>query len=773
MIQYFLFNIVSCLLVASGLSASVPPASLDHPRLHKRASGPSACAQVAHLSDVWKADPANNDSYTPMPAKLAYDCLTSVPFNQSAALALVNNTKPMLSFQTTTFILKNPPWDWARKVRPGYDLFGELEKVRRKVASGAYANEHQFGMELFQVFQFAHDGHLQCYPDSIGTAFAFRRGAPRLVSVSANGYDLPRVYSFDDVTAESLGGKSFKASPITHIYGQDVQSLLENDSKWDYGTDLDATYNALFASVAGGMSPKGVGYQGNFHTCGDMDAVYPGPTTILRFANGTQRSFENKAYLTVPFDGISDGKTLYQTYYSTPKITSDDDPDSQTSSNSTSSNSTSTTTFPLPPGYPPPIFLESTQNYGGFYLDSFYSDVAVLTVPTFDYSSDTTIVTQDCLAKFVTEAKAAGKKKLIIDLQTNDGGSETLAYNLFKILFPRGRDHSAAMRFHATDASRLLTEKLSKLGDQYPLSYPSPLYENSTIPTNYLVAQEYNYNIMTNTQGQNFKSWKDYFGPRFHNGDQFSSLFRFNLSYSDWTNGMYGYGRYSSYTQQPFQAQDIIILTDGTCASSCSVFVDLMRTIKKVKTIAIGGRARYGPMQTIGGTRGPRVMSWTDLNLMMQLAIQNFSTPEESARSMKTQLATLMDPLASDRSVPGSISNINFADAIRDGDWSNTPLQFTYESVDCHMLFTKGMAVDITAIWKAVADSAWGWKNHCIDGNLQGWGRYWRRELYERELTQHEKELSKRTREWRENLKPEDFAIDTNRRIHQARPRPY
>lgn len=76
------------------------------------------------------------------------DCLTSVPFNQSAAIALVNNIKPILEFQSTTAMLKNPPRSWAMNVRPGYDLFGEFEKVVRKVTSGAYKNEHQVSLFL-------------------------------------------------------------------------------------------------------------------------------------------------------------------------------------------------------------------------------------------------------------------------------------------------------------------------------------------------------------------------------------------------------------------------------------------------------------------------------------------------------------------------------------------------------------------------------------------------------------------------------------------------
>jgi hypothetical protein len=44
-----------------------------------------------------------------IPAKLAYDCLNSIPFNQSAAAALMESMRPYLDWQSTTSYLKDPP----------------------------------------------------------------------------------------------------------------------------------------------------------------------------------------------------------------------------------------------------------------------------------------------------------------------------------------------------------------------------------------------------------------------------------------------------------------------------------------------------------------------------------------------------------------------------------------------------------------------------------------------------------------------------------------
>jgi hypothetical protein len=58
------------------------------------------------------AQPSNDSSDEPggrVPAKLAYECLNSIPFNQSAAAALLESVRPYLEWQSTTSYVKDPP----------------------------------------------------------------------------------------------------------------------------------------------------------------------------------------------------------------------------------------------------------------------------------------------------------------------------------------------------------------------------------------------------------------------------------------------------------------------------------------------------------------------------------------------------------------------------------------------------------------------------------------------------------------------------------------
>lgn len=55
---------------------------------------------------------------------------------------------------------------------------------------------------------------------------------------------------------------------------------------------------------------------------------------------------------------------------------------------------------------------------------------------------------------------------------------------------------------------------------------------------------------------------------------------------------------------QPFKAEDIVIVYDGYCASTCTIFSELMRQQAGVKTIALGGRPNKDIIQAVGGVKG-------------------------------------------------------------------------------------------------------------------------------------------------------------------------
>jgi hypothetical protein len=190
----------------------------------------------------------------------------------------------------------------------------------------------------------------------------------------------------------------------------------------------------------------------------------------------------------------------------------------------------------------------------------------------------------------------------------------------------------------------------------------------------------------------------------------------------------------------------------------CTIFSELMRQRAGVKFISLGGRPRNGITQAVGGVKGTNDLPWTYIQSLAQYAVQELVTPEEGAQLNKTELGEYWDDTPVIRAAIGSSFNVNFRDGIRDGDKTNTPLQFVYEAADCRILYTKAMTIDVTAIWKAVADSTWGGVSHCVAGGLGGYSTTSR--MAKRELSVSEMSHSKRMQAWRRDLKEADYPLD-------------
>lgn len=139
----------------------------------------SPCAQVS--ASVASQKPAATPT---VPAQLAYDCISSVPFNKSAAVELVNSVKPYIRWQSNTVWLKDPPEEYEEKVQEGTDIWAELEEIQAKVESGAYENE-------FEVCQIrapqlsCHSRARLTYRSLDGKFIGFRRGRMTVILYSS------------------------------------------------------------------------------------------------------------------------------------------------------------------------------------------------------------------------------------------------------------------------------------------------------------------------------------------------------------------------------------------------------------------------------------------------------------------------------------------------------------------------------------------------------------------------------------------------------------
>jgi hypothetical protein len=465
------------------------------PILSRQSNETAACAQA---STAFYQSNTGTGYVSTIPAKLAYDCIMSVPFNATSAKILLKALPPFVEWQSTLKALKDPPPEYAAKVQPAVDILGGFEQIAADIDAGKFSSEYDFGFTLYNLFVSAHDGHFSYVPDSVGSIFAWGRPVP-LVSVSEDGQKLPSVFAFNDVLGLQYKNISYTPSPVTQIDGMDVNEYIENWAQYGTLQDRDALYNNVFYSLAQvSQASSGTG-TGTFTGGGRGRYVYPGPTTTLTFANGTDYTMTNYARPLIALKNVQTGEDLAKKFY----YGSSASVSSQNNVVSTSSQNTVTATV----GYPNPIVPGPANIINGFYLSGLdYKDVAVLQVPSFVSGSGYQIPFQNVTKQFLARAVADGKKKLIIDLQANGGGTILEGYDMFKQLFP-SLDPYGANRWRATEEIDLVGQVFSEFGSKAPRATST----NATFRN--IQSTYFDYHTDMDVDGTPFTSWDDKFGP--------------------------------------------------------------------------------------------------------------------------------------------------------------------------------------------------------------------------------------------------------------------
>ncbi|KAF2204349.1 peptidase S41 family protein-like protein [Delitschia confertaspora ATCC 74209] len=659
------------------------------------------CAQVS----TFMYDMKPGDIQYEVPAGMALDCMMSVPLNMTSAKALLRAIIPYIHWQSTLSVLRDPPREYQEKVQPPIDILAGIDSIDAALDSGSITSEYEFGWSLYTLIASAHDGHLQYVPDSIGSIFSWGRPVP-LVSVSEDGSKLPAVFVFGDVLGMQFKNISYAPSPVVKIDDEDAHKWLEDWAQYGSLQDRDALYNSLFyslSSVAQGFQGLAVG---GFTGGGRHRFVFPGDVTKLTFANGSSLTMKNFARPMVSFRNVHSGSDIqkYWFYFGTPD---DSFAESAGEKDNTPPTAVMVAAATSSPGYPEAAVVGPGIN--GFYInEDGYEDVAVLSVTTFvgDYNDE--VPFQATTQQFLPKAAADGKTKLIIDVSGNGGGTIMQGYDMFKQLFPSLHPYGAT-RFRAHDWFDTIGQSYSAFSDNFPRS-PN---QNSTIKA--YQSSYFDYHSDTNENNEPFTSWKDKLGPVEIKGDKYSKIARWNLSdpYIPVIGGISvsGYGALANASKaQYFQAENILILTDGYCASTCTIFSELMRQHAGVKIMALGGRSNKNPMQAIGGVKGTNNYGWAYIQNLADYAIYAASSSVKAA--VKDILSVYQSEIVFNRAAypPG----VNVRDGLRQGDTSGTALQFIYEEADCRLFYTPGMTVDATEIWKAAADAHWGGSGKCV-----------------------------------------------------------
>ncbi|KAF2496952.1 peptidase S41 family protein-like protein [Lophium mytilinum] len=687
----FLLPTLLGLVAAQTELTGIPvPTQEPQPSATETVSGPistaKACAQVAELvSDSSFTNPS-------VEAELAHACLLSVPFVSDAGNLTIEMVRRLAELQSTISYLKSPPEGYSNDP---VDIIKGLQDIQDNI--GKYKDEFTFETDIASLIGQAHDGHFNFNGMAFNGAFRWRRSRQiALISGSQDG-GIPKLYAIQDFNKTNAGNAGFTPSAVTKINGEDAVTFIGKEAPLSTYHDPDTRWNAMFYMQAA----ESYGYFTN-------PRYYPGPTTNVTFENGTEHSYINAAVVldTSAWSYIEDGKTFYENYIApsatgNSKIKKRDPSFPPTLLEHPRDIDLALTRRAVPINYPPPAVKHSASDVymGGYFIN----DYGVLMMQTFSTESVTDALKfQSVIQTFISEAVSRGTKKIIVDVRDNGGGKIFLGYDAYKQFFPT-EEPQLQSRYRAADANDLLGEKISTL--------------SFNTRTGDLFTSPFNYHSYDDADLKPFTSWDDMTPPASFNNDRFTNLLRYNLSNpltstsDEFSIGVTvtGYLDRANFTAQPFKPENIVILSNGICASTCSLFTELMHTQSGVRTIALGGRPQLGPMQAVGGTKGSLVLQSTYLASLSNIVLQEFATSQSEADHWSGFLL-------GDFAINANAASVNFQDNIRKGDEkAGVPTQFVNDTADCRLWMTPQMYLNVSAVWDEVAAVAWGGKGGVLD----------------------------------------------------------
>ncbi|GAB1736596.1 hypothetical protein NU219Hw_g8223t1 [Hortaea werneckii] len=682
--------------------------------LDRRQSGQSSepCAELSDLAQ-------ENAKF--LPADLTLSCLQSVPLAKDEDALQLAGLKAFLEFQSDLdYYGEQMPSGW---IYPAVNLTSSLEELTQMLEDDYYDNEYDFQLDLYKLISSAYDGHLVYVPDIVGV-FQFLRVKSiadsssnnsiqaenlfSLMSVVQEDDELPSVFVYDDLDAmQGEEDAEYTPSPIEQINGEDVESWLNSyASQNGRSRDPDANYNNLFENLPG---------NGDIEAGGDTfghSLLYQGNETILSFSNGTDRTVPTVATLAVnkTLEGVTDGGSFFQRFCNTTyeeKVLQLLQNSGTGSSNTTTP--TTTTQVPYEPvstqsiaptndAFPSPIIASVDGNIAGYFPEDQFEDLAVLSVPSFLSLQARSVEFENAVRQILATANDNNKTKLVIDLRGNGGGSTFLAYDLFLQLFPSLTPYGAGT-YRQQQLFNFTGSTLSANTDA--------LASQAVNDDLYIASFPFNYRFALDAKGYPFESWDSLYDGDDNDAGAWTSLVRYNLTeVSDRAVPILGYGKNTMSQPQTFDAENIVMLTDGTCASTCAIFSEFMKTQAGVKSVAVGGRKQTGPILVTGAAQAASPEDQLRL-------LNSFETDEGNVLTATTK--------ALDRAASGSDlivqAGVNFRNNIRQGDDTLTPLQFIYEAADCRFFYTPEMYARQEAIWERVYQWAWGDEDVCIEGS--------------------------------------------------------
>jgi hypothetical protein len=654
-----------------------------------------ACAQISSFVE-------DSTAIVPsVPAELALACLKSVPIKSKDASTTIEELKKMVEFQSTISYLKDPPKGWPNEK---VDILAGLDSIASKISTSDYSNEYDFENDIASLFVKAHDGHLSFNGMAYTGALRWRRSTRiALISASKDGSEMPKVWAISDFNRTNA---SYEPSAVTKINDQDIGSFLAAESLLNSYHDPDTRYNAMFY-----MQPaESFGYF-------TSPRFYPGPKTSIQYENGTTQEYTNLAVVAEPsdWDNITDGESFYDNYvdYSNSyKVFQKRSPNAlpfhlENPRDHELQNAFTIQHSSIPLFYPKPFLAHSEEDVplAGYFINTAQGQIGVLVVQTFNTADDTGAREfQRVIQRYIAEAKSRGVAKHVIDVRTNGGGKVLSGYDMYLQFFPSQKPQTQS-RWRGHQASELFGKSVS--------SFTTLTRSNAE-----LFISPFSNDAFVSKDLTELADWNAMYPPDKFHGDSFTTLLKYNLSDPLQTSddrlavGIVptGYGSRGNFTEDPFRAEDLVVLSDGICASTCGIFLELMVQQSGVKTLAVGGRPQNGPMVAVGGTKGTLVLPSIYLQALSQYVVAAFGSGDSSQSSEWNKF--LPQPFG----ITALDSSVNFQDNIRAGlESEGVPTQFLNDTASCRIWYEPQMLLNVTMLWEKTAAVAFGGNNGALD----------------------------------------------------------
>lgn len=208
-------------------------------------------------------------------------------------------------------------------------------------------------------------------------------------------------------------------------------------------------------------------------------------------------------------------------------------------------------------------------------------------------------------------------------------------------------------------------------------------------------------------------------------GEQYTNYMRWDLTGPE-------FNLTSPVEGQRWNPEDIVIVGDGMCSSTCTLFVSAM-VAAGVRTVTYGGRPQRGPMQIIGGVEGSQVLTFDDIWELSHEAMQramaklNRTVMQDPNSNDNPTITTTIELDGSEEKSFGDVDHdestvehmlahlprrklrgkgvINLRNAFDPG--RDVPREFVYRANDYRLPMKREEWERIEVLWKRVAQEVW------------------------------------------------------------------